>query len=402
MSLSMREGFGGGGGGFREPVDLTPFENVAPDTWVNGKVARLAPFGAFVTVTAEGKSADGLVHITQIRDGFVESVEDELSVGQEVEVRIDSDVSEAWRCGYGSGHNRASSLPALRLLQQFWLRCFVLNMARSSRSSRSTGWLLPVLLLAALTYVFSSLSFAPLSAGPRLHSARGTQGLLGLRSRVISRARGGEESEKLAVGETQRDVVSALCPDDSQWYPGTIEKINDDSTYCVKWDDPEGGPETHDATRPGSGLFWPGEMEVPLDGPLALRGIRKIVIFKDYKVGEQVEAVFPDDGYWYPGDVTKVGDGTFTVKWEDPDGGPEESEVGQKYQGTVKSVLDFGAFVDIGAESDGLLHISRISQERIENIYDVLSEGQQVDVWISGKREDEGEPRIIAIKVAGE
>eukprot|EP00435_Cladocopium_sp_Y103_P067595 s598_g30.t1 len=67
--------------------------------------------------------------------------------------------------------------------------------------------------------------------------------------------------------------------------------------------------------------------------------------------------------------------------------------------GTVKSVLDFGAFVDIGAERDGLLHISRISQERIANIYAVLSKGQQVDVWISGKREDEGEPRIIAIKV---
>ena len=33
--------------------------SVSPDTWVNGKVARLAPFGAFVTVTAEGKSADG-------------------------------------------------------------------------------------------------------------------------------------------------------------------------------------------------------------------------------------------------------------------------------------------------------------------------------------------------------
>lgn len=43
----------------------------------------------------------------------------------------------------------------------------------------------------------------------------------------------------------------------------------------------------------------------------------------------------------------------------------------------MRSVLDFGAFVDIGAEGDGLLHISQISQERIDNIYDVLSEGQQ-------------------------
>ena len=37
----------------------------------------------------------------------------------------------------------------------------------------------------------------------------------------------------------------------------------------------------------------------------------------------------------------------------------------RKYTGTVRSVLDFGAFVDIGAESDGLLHISRISKESV-------------------------------------
>ena len=40
------------------PIISSP-RSIAPDTWVNGKVARLAPFGAFVTVTAEGKSADG-------------------------------------------------------------------------------------------------------------------------------------------------------------------------------------------------------------------------------------------------------------------------------------------------------------------------------------------------------
>lgn len=55
----------------------------------------------------------------------------------------------------------------------------------------------------------------------------------------------------------------------------------------------------------------------------------------------------------------------------------------RKYSGTIRSVLDFGAFVDIGAETDGLLHISRISSERIENIYDVLSEGQQVALPVS-------------------
>ena len=88
MSLSMREG---GFSAPRAPADLSAFENVEPDTWLKGTVARLAPFGAFVTVTSpDGASADGLVHITQIRDGFVESVEDELSTGQEVEVRVES------------------------------------------------------------------------------------------------------------------------------------------------------------------------------------------------------------------------------------------------------------------------------------------------------------------------
>mmetsp|Transcript_16825 Transcript_16825/g.35124 ORF Transcript_16825/g.35124 Transcript_16825/m.35124 type:complete len:255 (-) Transcript_16825:94-858(-) len=89
ISLSMKEG-GGGGGGMRAPADLTPFEKISPEKWVTGKVARCANFGAFVTVTDpdSGAEADGLVHITQIKDGYVESVEDELSVGQEVQVRV--------------------------------------------------------------------------------------------------------------------------------------------------------------------------------------------------------------------------------------------------------------------------------------------------------------------------
>ena len=32
-----------------------------------------------------------------------------------------------------------------------------------------------------------------------------------------------------------KDEVSALCPDDSMWYPGAIEKINEDGTFCAPW-----------------------------------------------------------------------------------------------------------------------------------------------------------------------
>ena len=48
-------------------------------------------------------------------------------------------------------------------------------------------------------------------------------------------------------------------------------------------------------------------------------------------MGEAIEAVFPDDSYWYPAEVIKANeDGTFAVKWEDPDGGPEQSDVQPK------------------------------------------------------------------------
>jgi len=195
---------------------------------------------------------------------------------------------------------------------------------------------------------------------------------------VARAARGGEA--EFSTG----DMVKALCPDDDTWYPGVIESLKDDR-YVVKWDDPDGGPETH---------------EIVADD------IKKIIIFQDYKVGETVDALFPEDGHYYPGQVTKINDdGTFTVKWEDPDGGPEESEVeplnmkyppipiseleiGQKYTGTVRRLLEFGAFVDIGAEAEGLLHISRISTERIYNIEDYLREEQEVEVWVAGKRDD--------------
>lgn len=56
--------------------------------------------------------------------------------------------------------------------------------------------------------------------------------------------------------------------------------------------------------------------------------------------------------------------------------------VGQELSGTVKQVTEFGAFVDIGAGRDGLVHISELSVGRINNVQDAVEEGQAVTVWI--------------------
>ena len=57
-------------------------------------------------------------------------------------------------------------------------------------------------------------------------------------------------------------------------------------------------------------------------------------------------------------------------------------EVGGKYDGVVKRIVDFGAFVELPDGTDGLLHISKISKQRIENVRDVLHEGDKIKVEI--------------------
>ena len=57
-------------------------------------------------------------------------------------------------------------------------------------------------------------------------------------------------------------------------------------------------------------------------------------------------------------------------------------EVGDKYEGTVKRIVDFGAFVELPDGTDGLLHISKISDERVEKVSDVFKEGDKVTVEI--------------------
>ena len=59
-----------------------------------------------------------------------------------------------------------------------------------------------------------------------------------------------------------------------------------------------------------------------------------------------------------------------------------EAEVGRIYHGKVERIVDFGAFVNILPGKDGLLHISQIAEERVENVSDYLTEGEEVDVVV--------------------
>ena len=60
----------------------------------------------------------------------------------------------------------------------------------------------------------------------------------------------------------------------------------------------------------------------------------------------------------------------------------QEAEVGKTYLGTVRKIAEFGAFVEIFPGTDGLIHISELSDKRVKNVSDVLSEGEEVLVKV--------------------
>ena len=76
----------------------------------------------------------------------------------------------------------------------------------------------------------------------------------------------------------------------------------------------------------------------------------------------------------------------------------EDLKVGMKLQGTVRNVVDFGAFIDIGLHNDGLAHISKISKDYIKHPSDVLSVGDIVDCYVEDIFKEKDKVALSLIK----
>ena len=85
-------------------------------------------------------------------------------------------------------------------------------------------------------------------------------------------------------------------------------------------------------------------------------------------------------------------DGTVTIASSDADAAAravamvkwltEDAEIGKIYRGTVKKIVDFGAFVEILPGTEGLVHISQLARERVNKVTDILKEGDEVLVKV--------------------
>jgi polyribonucleotide nucleotidyltransferase len=74
----------------------------------------------------------------------------------------------------------------------------------------------------------------------------------------------------------------------------------------------------------------------------------------------------------------------------------EEVEVGKIYQGTVRKIMDFGAFVDILPGQSGLVHISKFVPQRIDRVADIVKEGDKIPVKVTGI-DEQGRINLSAI-----
>mmetsp|Transcript_70527 Transcript_70527/g.131920 ORF Transcript_70527/g.131920 Transcript_70527/m.131920 type:complete len:470 (+) Transcript_70527:214-1623(+) len=223
----------------------------------------------------------------------------------------------------------------------------------------------------------------------------------GARSCVAARKAIADISVQQGVEFHVGDDVEARLPDEGHWLPGVISGVLQEGMVQVRWHEP---------------LAEDDEIST-----LSVDDVRKVDIFKDYQVGDKVECLYFDDGF-FPAEVVAVnGDGTFKVKWDDAQGGPEEStcsykdmeypptsddgvedlEVGQKYTATVVSIQRYGAFVKLHHEAEENALVPRacmVAGDREVDPRDLVEVGQQIEVWIL-KIHDDG--KVAATMVQG-
>jgi polyribonucleotide nucleotidyltransferase len=104
--------------------------------------------------------------------------------------------------------------------------------------------------------------------------------------------------------------------------------------------------------------------------------------------GKNIRQIVAETGV----EINVEDDGTVTIASSDAEAAAravamvkwltEDAEVGKIYNGTVKKIVDFGAFVEILPGTEGLLHISQLAKERVNKVTDILREGDEVKVKV--------------------
>ena len=327
-----------------------------------GHVKNITDFGAFIDLDG----IDGLLHITDMSWGRVKHPSEILKVGQELDVMVLDVDRERERISLGL--KQTTPNPWDSILEQFPV------------GSRVSG---KVVNLAAY--------------GAFVEIAPGIEGLVHI-SEFSWTKRVARASDMLSVGDEVQVVVLSVDVENQKIALGIRQ------TQANPWDTVQErfpvGSKVKGKVRNFTAYGAFVELEEGIDGMIHVSDMswtRKINHPSEcLQKGQEVEAVVLDVN-------AKEQRISLSLKaaMQDPwDEIAQKFPVGSVVKGKVSKIASFGAFVELEDGVDGLVHISQISDQRVEKVKDALEVGQEVEARVV--KVDRGERRIgLSIRAMG-
>ncbi len=329
----------------REEAKLKLMETVKEGDTIKGTVTNIADFGAFVDVGG----LDGLLHITDMTWGRINHPSDMLRIGEAIEVKILNINREKEKIALGLKQKEAS--PWETIEEKFPVGCRVKGS------------------------VVNLVSY-----GAFVQLEEGIEGLVHI-SEMSWTKRINHPSELVNVADEVEVVVLDINKDKQEISLGMKQtEVNPWELVAEKY--PPGTIiDGKIRNLANYGAFV--EIEPGIDGLLHVSDIswtEKISHPNEkYKKGDDARCVVLDIDQ----EKQRVGLGVKQLT-EDPwrHAIPEAYKPGMVVHGTVTKITNFGVFVELEAGLEGLLHISELSDEKVENPQDVVKSGDKLDVKI--------------------
>ena len=319
-------------------------DSVTPGVKVTGVVKNITDFGVFVDLNG----MDGLLHITDMSWGRLNHPSEMVGIGQNVDVVILEVNREKERVSLG-----------LKQLQN--------NPWENIEGRYPVGHKVRGKVTKLVAY------------GAFVEVEEGVEGLIHV-SELSWTKRIARPSDVLAVGQIIESVVLGINKDERKISLG-VRQLDTNP-----WDDIDARyPVGTKMTRPVRNLTAYGafvELEEGIDGMIHVSDLswtRKINHPSEMlKKGQEVEAVVL--GIDKANQRISLGMKQLeTDPWSEIDG---RFKVGEVVKGRVSKIASFGAFIELEDDIDGLVHISQISEERIEKVKDKLNVGDEVEARV--------------------
>ncbi|MDP4776918.1 MAG: 30S ribosomal protein S1 [Opitutales bacterium] len=336
-------------------------EDVKPGDKRRGQVKNITDYGAFVDLDG----LDGLLHITDMSWGRIQHPSEMVKQGEEIEVviiEIDRD-----RERVSLGLKQLASNPWEKIEEKY-----------------------PI----GTTIKGKVVNLVPY--GAFIEIEEGVEGLVHV-TELSWTKRISKPSEVLRIGEEVEAVVLGIQKDEQKISLGT-RQLDNNPWDMARHNYPVGARvrgKVRNLTTYGAFV----ELEEGIDGMVHVSDMswtRKVNHPSEVvKKGDEVDALVLD----VDADSQRISLGMKQLSSDPWDEIETHFKVGDMVKGSISKITTYGAFVELDNDIDGLVHISQISEERVEKIKDVLNEGDEVEARVV--KIDKEERRIgLSIKAA--